>query len=90
MSDHTLTVTVKITNRRGLDPKVASELAVIATRFGCQEVSLFWHEQKIDVKSIVAMLSIEIHKGDKVRLLASGENAQKTVDALIEVLQGEA
>jgi phosphocarrier protein HPr len=89
MSAHTLPVTLKLTHKRGLDPKVASELAMVATHFDCDRVTLTWQGRSVDVKSIVALLSLELAQGEKIRLHAEGLQAQEALDALIEVIQRE-
>lgn len=89
MTEQTLPITIKITNKRGLDPKVASEMAVIAARADCEEITLTWHERTVDVRSIVALISLGVESGDKVRLHATGPQAQQVVDDLIAIIQEE-
>ena len=90
MTEQTLPITIKLTGKRGLDPKVASEMAVVATRCDCEEITLTWNDRTVDVKSIVALLSIGAQQGDKVRLHAQGRQALEAVDALIAVIQEDA
>lgn len=89
MNAQTLPVTIKLTHKRGLDPKVASELAVVATRYECDDITLTWQDRTVDVKSIVGLLSLGVERGQKVRLHAQGKQAQEALDALIDVIQKE-
>jgi phosphocarrier protein HPr len=89
MTTHTLPITLKLTNKRGLDPKVASELAVVATHFDCDQITLTWQARTVDVRSIVALLSLGVEAGEKIQLHAEGKQAQAALDALIEVIQDE-
>lgn len=89
MSKQTLPITIKLTNKRGLDPKVASEMAVAAAHVDCDEISLTWHERTVDVRSIVALLSLGAEQGDMVRLHATGQQAQQAIDRLIAIIQEE-
>lgn len=90
MTKQTLPITIKLTSKRGLDPKVASEMAVAAAHYDCEEVTLTWQDRTVDVKSIVALLSVGAQQGDLVRLHAQGTQALEAVDALIAIIQEDA
>ena len=90
MTQDISTVSLKLTNRRGLDPKVASELAMVAAQFEGHHITLTWQERSVDVQSIVALLSLSLSHGEKIRLSAQGQQAQEALDALVAVIQSEA
>ena len=87
MSEKSWPITIKLTNKRGLDPKVASEMAVVATACDCDEVTLTWNSRTADARSIVALLSLGAEHGDMLRLQASGRQAQQALDGLIAIIQ---
>jgi len=46
-------------------------------------------ESDVDARSILAVLALDVRRGDEVRLCADGEGAERVLDRLVAVLAGE-
>lgn len=86
MIEHTLPITLKLTGKKGLDPHVAAEFAMIASRFE-GDITVACHGRKVNAKSVTEVMSLSAEHNDVVELHAEGEQAQPAVNALIAVIQ---
>ena len=46
-------------------------------------------ESDVDARSILAVLELDVRSGDRVRLCADGEGAERVLDRLVAVLAAE-
>ncbi len=82
---------IEIKNPAGLHARPAAVLVNAAKRFSC-DVSLSVNAKTANAKSLVAVMGLDIKKGDYVRLIAKGidaEDAMKKLIPLIETGLGE-
>lgn len=86
MIDHTLTITLKLTGKNGLDPHVSAELAMTAAKFH-SHITMTAHHQEVDVKSVAQVMGLSAEHNDLVELHAQGDDAQAAINALIAVIQ---
>jgi phosphocarrier protein len=86
MIEHTLPVTIKLTNKEGLDPHVSAEFAMVAAHYDC-EVTVACRGRTVNAKSVTEVMSLSAEHNDLVELHADGEHAQQAVNALIAVIQ---
>lgn len=86
MTEHTLPITLKLTGKKGLDPHVATEFAIIASRFE-GDITVACHGRKVNAKSVTEVMSLSAEHNDLVELHAEGEQAQTAINALIAVIQ---
>jgi len=86
MIEHTLPVTLKLTGKAGLEPRVAAQFAMAASHFD-GEVTIACHGRTVNAKSVAEVMSLGAVHDDLVELHAEGEQAQQAVNALIAVIQ---
>ena len=86
MMKHTLPVTLKLTGKAGLEPRVAARFAMVAAHFD-GEVTVACHGRTVNAKSVAEVMSLGAVRDDLVELHADGEQAQQAVNALIAVIQ---
>jgi len=86
MIEHTLPVTLKLTGKAGLDPRVAAEFAMVAAHFDGQ-ITVACHGRTVNAKSVAEVMALGAVHDDLVALHAEGEHAQQAVNALIAVIQ---
>ena len=63
----------KITNHTGLDAKMSSLLVTNASRF-TSKIILQLNEISVDLKSIMGVMSLNVHKGEFVKVICSGSD----------------
>jgi phosphotransferase system HPr (HPr) family protein len=86
MIEHTLPVTLKLTGKAGLDPRVSALLAIEASHFSC-DITLCHLGHVVNAKSVADVMSLGASHDSLVEIHAEGEQAQKAVNALIAVIQ---
>jgi multiphosphoryl transfer protein len=86
MIEHTLPVTLKLTGKAGLDPRVAAEFAMAAAQFD-GDITVMCHGRIVNAKSVAQVMALGATHNDLVELHADGEHAQQAVNALIAVIQ---
>ena len=86
MIEHTLPITLKLTGKEGLDPHVAAEFAMTASKYEGL-VTVACHGRSVNAKSVAEVMSLGAEHNDLVELYAEGEHAQAAVNALIAVIQ---
>jgi len=70
-----------ICNRLGLHARAATKFANVAKRYSCKiEVEL--GDQRIDGKSVMALMLLAAAKGSEIVVRANGEEAGQSLDAL--------
>jgi phosphotransferase system HPr (HPr) family protein len=77
-----------VKNSHGLHVRPASIFVRIATKFDSQ-VKLEKDGKIVDGKSIIAILSLGINKGMKVKLIVEGKDAENAFFELKEFLEKE-
>ncbi|MBN1960377.1 MAG: HPr family phosphocarrier protein [Deltaproteobacteria bacterium] len=78
--------TVLISNDLGIHLRAAGALVQLAGRFRAD----IWIERngiKMNCKSIMSVLSLAASKGSEVTISANGEDAEKAVTALCELIE---
>ncbi|MGB0127379.1 MAG: phosphoenolpyruvate--protein phosphotransferase, partial [Rhodocyclaceae bacterium] len=77
---------ILIPNATGLHARPAAVLASVAKTFKA-EIRLRKGEREANAKSVVAVMGLEIGCGDKVTLVATGDDAQSAIDTLTPLLR---
>lgn len=86
MTEHTLPVTLKLTGKAGLDPRVSALLAMEAARFNCS-ITLSYLGHVVNAKSVADVMSLGVPQSGLVEIHAEGAQAQEAVNAVIAVIQ---
>jgi len=77
---------VRIANDLGVHLRAAGALVQVAGRF-VAEVWLDHNEARANAKSIMSVLSLAASKGTELDIVASGDDAQAAVDAIVELIE---
>lgn len=77
---------IKIENASGLHARPASIFVQTAKKFK-SEITITKGEQTVNGKSIMGILMLAAEKGSNVEIKAEGEDAEKALEKLSEILQ---
>lgn len=77
--------TVVIKNPQGLHARPASLFVNLAQRFHAT-IEVVKEENIVDGKSILSILTLAATMGTKLTIRAEGEDAQRALDALVELI----
>jgi len=64
----------------------AARLVQAATRFK-SHISLVCGEKTANAKSIMGLISLDLHGGDTIKIIASGEDEHEVIPELEKILQ---
>jgi phosphocarrier protein HPr len=81
-------IEVVLMNEQGLHARPASILAKKASKFA-SHITLIKDGNEFNAKSIINILSMGASKGDKIRIIANGEDEEKAVEELKIVIEEE-
>ena len=81
-----LTREVTVLNRYGIHARPAALLVKAATRFSC-EILIEKNGVNVNAKSIMGLLTLEGNHGAKLRIHASGANADEALAVLTELFE---
>lgn len=70
----------------GLHARPATRWVDTAKRFAC-DIRVYKAQEFADAKALTSLLALGATRGDSLRLAARGPNAQRAVDALLEVVR---
>lgn len=79
---------IVIKNKQGLHARPAALFVQIANKFNC-EIIVSKGRQKVNGKSIMGIMMLEAGVGSKVTITANGDDAEKAVADLVELLSNE-
>lgn len=77
--------TISIANTVGLHASLASKLVQSAGQFDA-EVKLIYKDQVVDAKSILGLMSLAIPSGKDVKIVATGNDAEKVIKSFEKIL----
>ena len=83
-SPHAVKATLVIQNDKGLHTRPSTELVKCTTQFKSQ-IHLTYHGITVNAKSLLGILMLAAGKGSKIRVEASGSDAEEAVAALLEL-----
>ncbi|MBD3379981.1 MAG: HPr family phosphocarrier protein [Candidatus Omnitrophica bacterium] len=74
-----------VKNRTGLHARPAAMFVQIANKFQ-SDIMIEKEDQKVNGKSIMGILMLAAEKGSSITIIADGEDAEKAVEELSEIL----
>ena len=77
-----------ITNKYGLHSRPASELVKIASQFDA-DIKLHYNGQDANAKSILGIMVLAIEPGAEIEVSANGEDEDKALEAIEELINNE-
>ncbi len=82
------TVTVKgvfiVRNDRGLHTRPSTEIVKCVAGFS-SDVKLCYHKTEINAKSLLGILMLAAEKGARIKVVATGKDADQAVASLLEL-----
>ena len=88
MTDDFLMQTLQIQNKKGLHARAASCFVKLAEQFDA-DVFVEKDGQRVCGTSIMGLMMLAAAKGCEVKLLATGQDAQKAITALAELINNK-
>lgn len=85
MDARRLSRTVVVTNPQGLHARPAHEFVKLASRFKAK-IELVKGNERVDGKSILALLTLAAGEGTELRIEAEGHDAEAALDALAKLV----
>lgn len=85
MSEQTSQRTVVLTNPQGLHARPAHMFVKLATKFE-SSVELIKDSERVDGKSILAILTLAAGEGSTLSIEATGRDAEQALDALVQLV----
>ena len=76
---------VEIINKLGLHARASTKLTHVAAQFTSQ-ISIERNARKVNAKSIMGVMMLAAGKGSKVMLEAEGEDEEKALAAMVELI----
>lgn len=73
--------TFKITNHTGLDAKMSSLIVTKSSKFN-SKIVLQLNELAVDLKSIMGVMSLNVHKGELVKIICTGPDEEEALAEL--------
>jgi phosphocarrier protein len=86
MNQPVLSRTVVVTNPTGLHLRPASLFARCASGFRAT-IELVKNDERVDGKSVLSITSLGVEPGSTITIIASGEDAQAAVEALVMLIE---
>ncbi|MEW9668909.1 phosphocarrier protein HPr [Ammoniphilus sp. 3BR4] len=83
-----LTQTFRVTSEAGIHARPTTSLVQTATKFSSQ-INLQHGGKTINLKSIMAVMSLGIQQGAEIQVTADGADAQEALAAIAETMQKE-
>lgn len=80
---------VEVLLKTGLQARPAALFVQEANRFSA-DIFLEKEGKKVNAKSIMGLMSLAVHSGAKVTLVAEGNDEQEAIEALTKYIQQEA
>ncbi|NWL87672.1 MULTISPECIES: HPr family phosphocarrier protein [unclassified Paenibacillus] len=79
----------RITDEDGIHARPATALVNTANKFKGSEAFAEANGKKVTLKSILGVLSLGLEKGDDLKLIVEGDQAEEAIQALAEVMINE-
>jgi phosphotransferase system HPr (HPr) family protein len=76
---------IVVKNKTGLHARPAAIFVQIANKYE-SEITIIKDDQEVNGKSIMGILMLAAEKGSRITMIANGDDAEKAVEELSEVL----
>lgn len=70
----------------GLHASLAAKVVQTASKYAV-DINLHYHDKIVDVKSILGLMSLAVPQGENVKIVATGDQAEKAIDEIAELLE---
>lgn len=79
--------TFKVTAETGVHARPATQLVHTASQF-TSEITLVYKEKKVNLKSIMGVMSLGIGQGADILIQAEGPDEKEAISTLTDVIKG--
>ncbi|HHY72771.1 MAG TPA: phosphocarrier protein HPr [Bacillus bacterium] len=80
--------TYTVTSETGIHARPATLLVQAASKFAC-DVMLEYEDKKVNLKSIMGIMSLGIPKGTKIKIICDGVDEEQANTEIEETLKAE-
>ncbi|QZY55827.1 HPr family phosphocarrier protein [Crassaminicella profunda] len=80
--------TVKILNESGMHARPAGAFVKKATGFS-SDINVEVNGKTLNAKSIMNILSLGLKKDDEIKIVATGDDAEQAVEALVDLVNSK-
>lgn len=70
----------------GLHASLAVKLVQTASKYAV-DIELHYQDKVVDLKSILGLMSLAVPKGENVRIVANGNNAEEAINDIASILK---
>ena len=78
----------KITAETGLHDRPATLLVQTATRYDAK-INLICHDQAVDLKSIMGVMSLGVGQGETIVIAADGKDDRAAMNSIVKTMKKE-
>lgn len=76
---------ILIKSTQGLHASLAAKVVQTASKYAV-EIELHYHNRVVDLKSILALMSLAVPHGENVRIVARGARAEEAIKDVSSIL----
>ncbi|MPZ92932.1 MAG: HPr family phosphocarrier protein [Actinobacteria bacterium] len=77
---------VTLTNEVGLHARPAAVFSKAAGRFSA-DITIVKNDAEANAKSMLSVLKLDVRKGDRITVVASGEDEGRAIDELVTLIE---
>lgn len=77
-----------VTSETGIHARPATVLVQASSKFTC-DVTLEYETKKVNLKSIMGVMSLGVPKGATIKIITNGEDEEQAMNTLSEILKAE-
>lgn len=77
-----------VTSETGIHARPATILVQASSKFPC-DVTLEYETKKVNLKSIMGVMSLGVPKGATIKIITTGEDEEQALNSLTETLKAE-
>ena len=83
-----LTRSIEVSNKHGLHARASARLAELAKEFeAAVRIARGAEEEEVDAKSILAILTLGVAKGEALHIRCSGDDAEQAMQAIVGLVE---
>lgn len=76
---------IHIKSTSGIHASLAAKIVQTASKYAV-DIKLKYHDKTIDLKSILALMSLAVPYGENVRIIANGSRAEEAIKDISKIL----
>lgn len=76
---------ITINSTAGLHASLASKVVQLSGKYDA-EITIEYTDKVVDAKSILGLMSLAVPKGDNIRVVAEGTDAEKVLNEIKKIL----